>query len=60
MKLSPTTMYKAIMKENLDQAKEIGVMNCIECGACSYSCPADIALVHWFRQAKSAIRTKER
>lgn len=35
-----------------------GVMNCIECGCCSYSCPASRPLLDWIRYGKSVLRKK--
>ena len=33
-------------------------MDCIECGCCSYICPARLPLVQIFRAAKAAIRER--
>ena len=32
------------------------LMDCFECGACSFVCPAHIPLVQRFRMAKTAVR----
>ncbi len=32
------------------------LMDCFECGACSFVCPSQIPLVHHFRVAKAAVR----
>lgn len=37
-------------------ADEHHLMDCFECGSCSFVCPAQIPLVHRFRVAKSAVR----
>ena len=39
-------------------AEEYHLDDCFECGCCSYVCPADIPLVHYFRIAKSVNRDK--
>lgn len=37
-------------------AEELNLMDCFECGACSYVCPAHIPLVQRFRVAKTMVR----
>ncbi len=37
-------------------AEEAHLMDCFECGACSFVCPSRIPLVHHFRVAKAAVR----
>ena len=44
----------ALMKE------QFHLMDCFECGACSYVCPAHIPLVHFFRVAKERFRVAKR
>jgi electron transport complex protein RnfC len=39
-----------------DKAKENGLMDCIECGTCSYACPSGIDLSKSFKTAKKVIR----
>ncbi len=34
------------------------VMMCLECGCCSYVCPAKRPIIHWIRQTKAVIRAK--
>lgn len=33
------------------------VMDCIECGTCSYVCPTQRQLVHWIRLGKTEFRS---
>ena len=35
------------------------VMDCVECGSCSYVCPSNIPLVQRFRVAKALLREKQ-
>ena len=35
------------------------LLDCFECGACAYVCPAHIPLVQRFRAAKSALRKQQ-
>ena len=37
-------------------AGEYNLMDCFECGSCSFVCPSHIPLVHRFRVAKAAVR----
>jgi len=34
------------------------VMFCLECGCCSYVCPARRPIIHWIRQTKAEIRAQ--
>jgi electron transport complex protein RnfC len=40
-------------------AQEYNLMDCFECGACSYVCPSHIPLVQYFRLAKKMVRKLE-
>jgi len=44
----------------MDDAEKIGVMNCIECGCCTFVCPAKRSLTQSMRTAKYAITRKRR
>lgn len=37
-------------------ADEFHLMDCFECGSCSFVCPSNIPLVQYFRVAKSSVR----
>jgi electron transport complex protein RnfC len=39
-------------------ADEFNLLDCFECGSCSYVCPAHIPLVQRFRAAKSLVRKR--
>jgi electron transport complex protein RnfC len=40
----------------MDEAVRAGLVDCIECGSCSYVCPARIKLVQRFRVGKVRLR----
>jgi H+/Na+-translocating ferredoxin:NAD+ oxidoreductase subunit C len=40
-------------------ADEFNLMDCFECGSCSYVCPSHIPLVQRFRSAKSQLRKRQ-
>ena len=43
-----------------DEAEQNGVMDCIECGCCAYTCPANRHLVQAMRLAKCEINNKRK
>ena len=48
-----------LLAENREYARmadEQNLMDCFECGSCSFVCPSHIPLVHRFRVAKAAVR----
>ena len=42
--------------EHRRMADELNLMDCFECGSCSFVCPSHIPLVQPFRMAKAAVR----
>ncbi len=42
-----------------EMAEDFNLMDCFECGACSYVCPSHIPLVQYFRLAKKMVRKLE-
>jgi len=55
--LNPTQLGLLAKNEEYDQmAEEFNLMDCFECGACSYVCPSHIPLVQYFRLAKKMLR----
>jgi electron transport complex protein RnfC len=58
-RLSPVLMNNALEAGDLDEAVWAGLMDCIECGACTYVCPARIRLVQRFRIGKGRLRARQ-
>ncbi len=56
MGLSPTTIFKNIEHEKLDEATIYGLEDCVLCGSCAYTCPAHIPLVSAFKAARGRKR----
>lgn len=56
MQLLPFQLNALVLHERYDEAAKLNLMNCIECGCCSYVCPASRFLVQSFRFGKSALR----
>lgn len=59
MLLSPTQIDQCMRKDLYEDAEALGVMNCMECGACSWSCPSRRNLTQSCRICKMII-TKHR
>ena len=52
MQLEPTGMVHAIKRRDWEGARELDLLSCLECGSCTYVCPARIPLVQYFRLGK--------
>lgn len=59
MRLNPSIMGLMARKGLWEEMLENNVMDCFECGCCSYVCPSAIPLVQSFRVAKSILREKK-
>ena len=46
-------------ENSLKLAKEKGLLDCIECGSCSFVCPSDIPLVQTFKVGKKILRDRK-
>jgi electron transport complex protein RnfC len=57
--LHPTGLYKLIDHQQYDLALQEGLMDCKECGCCSYVCPAGIPLVQGFKLGKLISRKRQ-
>jgi Na+-translocating ferredoxin:NAD+ oxidoreductase subunit C len=53
--LLPLEMAGRIKANQLDAAVDLGLKDCINCGSCSYVCPSQIPLVHYFKYASGAL-----
>ena len=50
--LLPQMIYKAVLAEEVEEYLEHGLLDCVECGLCSYVCPSKIELSQTFVTAK--------
>lgn len=55
MMLMPTSIFKAYDRRDIDELKELNVTLCMECGSCSYVCPAKKQLSFMNRLAKQLV-----
>ena len=58
-RLSPALLNSAIKAGDWEEAEAIGLLDCIECGTCSYVCPAKVQLVQRFRVGKQILRANK-
>ena len=58
-RLSPVAMNMALAAGDLDEAVAAGLLDCIECGTCSYVCPGRIKLTQRFRVGKQRLRLRQ-
>ena len=58
-RLSPVIMNNSLDAGDLDYAVKAGLLDCIECGGCTYVCPARIKLVQRFRVGKQRLRLRQ-
>ena len=56
IRLTPVMMVRELKADNIESAKKFGLMDCIECGCCSYVCPGNVKLVQRFRMGKQIVR----
>lgn len=56
--LQPILISKHYRKGNLEELKELEVLDCIECGCCNYVCPSRINLLGDIQAAKKLLREK--
>lgn len=57
--IMPHMAYKAVLADEVEEYLEHGLLDCVECGLCSYVCPSKIELTRTFIDAKAAY-AKER
>ena len=56
MHLVPPSIAAAYKNGDTAAMAKLGVMTCMECGCCSFSCPAHRYIVQTMRMAKEAVR----
>ncbi len=48
----PEMLYKAILADEVEEYLSHGLLDCVQCGLCSYVCPSKIELTATFERAK--------
>ena len=59
MFLNPSAMGMLARVGRYDEMLDLHLLDCFECGSCSYTCPSNIPLVQRFRIAKGILREKQ-
>jgi len=59
MKLQPSYIGIYIEKGRYEDAKEYNLMDCFECGSCTFVCPANRPMVQWIKKAKKELAKKK-
>ncbi|MGD9926236.1 MAG: electron transport complex subunit RsxC [Sphaerochaeta sp.] len=57
--LMPAKLYRYITNGKYEEAMKNSLMDCKECGCCSYVCPAHLPLVHTMKTGKKLGRKKK-
>lgn len=60
MYLLPSALGNLIENNRITEAKENGVLDCVECGSCTYVCPSKRSLVHYIKYAKLQISKEKK
>ena len=60
MRLMPLKLAEASHKDDIEKAELYNVTECIECGLCSYVCPANKNLLQFIRMIKPDVLRKQR
>ena len=60
MGLEPYLLSKLAKMQKWDMAEEHNVVECIECGCCSYTCPSYLPLLDYIRIGKQTVMTNIR
>ncbi len=58
--LMPTDLARFSEHREVDRLEDYNVLDCIECGSCSYICPAKIPLVEWIRLGKAEVMAQKK
>lgn len=55
MGLEPYLLEKMARKEDFAMCEQEAIFDCIECGSCSYTCPAAVPLLDYIRHGKTNV-----
>ncbi len=56
MRLQPLYLYRYVNAERVEELQRLNVLDCIECGCCSFTCPGKLPLTEKFRLGKKLVR----
>ncbi|HJN74805.1 MAG TPA: electron transport complex subunit RsxC [Myxococcota bacterium] len=58
-KLNPSLFGRLARAGFVDEMENWNVLDCMECGACTWACPSEIPLVQLIRSAKRTLRSRK-
>jgi electron transport complex protein RnfC len=58
MSLTPLELVGALRQDQLQQACDLGLTDCLLCGSCAYVCPAAIPLTEFFDWGKQSLQRR--
>lgn len=59
MMLQPSLIGLFIEKGHYQDARDYNLMDCFECGSCTFVCPANRPMVQWVKKAKKELAKKK-
>lgn len=59
MRLQPLHLFEAVEKNNKKGLEHYNLMDCIECGCCSFECPGKLPLSAEFKKAKRMMKEEK-
>ncbi len=59
MYLLPSALGILCERHKFEEARDLGLLDCVECGCCTYVCPAGRPMVHMFKFGKVELRKLE-
>lgn len=60
MHLMPNYLAAFAKADNDEMCEKFNILSCVECGCCTYNCPARVPIVQHIRNKKSQIMTKRK
>lgn len=60
MHLMPNYLAAFAKEDNDEMCEKFNILSCVECGCCTYNCPARVPIVQHIRNKKSQIMTKRK
>ena len=57
--LNPSRLARLARAERWEELEANFLNDCVECGACTYTCPSNVPIVHLIRAAKMALREQK-
>ncbi|MDO5576803.1 MAG: 4Fe-4S dicluster domain-containing protein, partial [Fibrobacter sp.] len=56
--LVPARLAKLVEREKFDEAVKWNLMDCMECGSCTFACPSKINLIHFMKLGKFHVQAQ--